>query len=48
MCELYQHEFILSHDKGWNPNPFVEDVQLTVFTSFLRHQVQWSAYVSYN
>jgi hypothetical protein len=40
MCELYQYDFILSHDRGWNPNPFVGDIELRYFASFIKNQLE--------
>lgn len=41
LCELYQHNFLLSPEKIWNPNPYVGDVQLRAFVSYLRNQANW-------
>ena len=47
MCEIYQHEFLLSYDINWDPNPFMGDIQLMAFTSFLNHQIQWGNALSH-
>jgi hypothetical protein len=41
LCELYQHNLLLDFDPKWNPTPFVGDIQLREFTSFVRNHAQW-------
>jgi len=41
LYELYQHNFLLSLNKKWNPNLDVGDVQLRAFVSYLRNQDSW-------
>jgi hypothetical protein len=38
LCEFYLHNLILPHPYNWNPNPYVWDVQLMFFASWLRHE----------
>jgi hypothetical protein len=38
MCEFYLHNIILPHPYKWNPNPYVGDVQMMAFASWLRHE----------
>jgi hypothetical protein len=38
LCEFYLHNLILPHPYNWNPNPYVGDVQLMAFASWLRHE----------
>jgi hypothetical protein len=41
ICELYQHEVIMSHDLKFNPTPYVGYILLQDFVSFMIHQVKW-------
>jgi hypothetical protein len=41
LSELYLFNFVLPNHTCWNPNPFVGDVQLRAFTSFIYSLVQW-------
>lgn len=41
LCELYMHDYILGADQSFNPVPFVGDIQLRDFTSFVTNQVKW-------
>ena len=41
LCELYMHDYILEIDQTFNPVPFVGDIQLRAFTSFVINQVKW-------
>jgi hypothetical protein len=43
LCELYLFNFVIPDHTRWNPNPFVGDVQLRDFTSFIYGWVQWWA-----
>jgi hypothetical protein len=38
LCEFYLDNLIFLHPYNWNPNPYVEDVQLMTFASWLRHE----------
>jgi hypothetical protein len=38
LCEFYLHNLVLPHPYNWNPNPYVGDVQLMAFSSWLRHE----------
>ena len=41
LCELYLHEMACPLDHHSNPVPFLGDVQLSSFSSFVRNNVQW-------
>jgi len=38
MCEFYCPNMVLPHTYKWNPNPYVGDVQIMAFASWLRHE----------
>jgi len=38
LCEFYLHNLIFPHPYNWNHNPYVGDVQLMAFASWLRHE----------
>jgi hypothetical protein len=38
MCELYLHNIFLPDPYKWNSNPYVWDVQIMDFASWLRHE----------
>jgi hypothetical protein len=38
MCDFYLHNIILPHPYKWNPNPYVGDVHMMTFASWLRHK----------
>lgn len=35
LCELYQHDLVVTRYNGWDPNPYVGEVQIGAFTSFM-------------
>jgi hypothetical protein len=37
-CEFYLHNLSLSHPYNWNQNPYVGDVQIMDFASWLRYE----------
>ena len=41
LCELYLHELACPLDRHSNPIPFLGDVQLRDFSSFVSNHVQW-------
>ena len=41
LCELYLHELACPLDCHLNPAPFLGDVQLREFASFVSNHVQW-------
>ena len=47
LCEMYQHDLVLSGKSKWNMNPYVGDVQLRVFTSFMNNQIKWIKAMSF-
>ena len=44
LCELYLHEMACPQDCHSNPIPFVGDVQLRAFASFVSNHAQWERY----
>jgi hypothetical protein len=38
LCEFYLHNLVLPHPYNWISNPYVGDVQLMAFDSWLRHE----------
>jgi len=41
LCELYLHEHAFQTDRQFNIVPFVGDVQLRAFTSYVNNHVKW-------
>ena len=41
LCEIYLHELACPLDHHSNPSPFLGDVQLRSFSSFVSNHVQW-------
>jgi len=41
LWELYLHEHACQLDKRFNMTPFVGDIQLRAFTSFVNNQITW-------
>jgi hypothetical protein len=41
LCELYLHEHTCQLEKRFNMTPFVGEIQLRTFTSFVNNQVTW-------
>ena len=41
LCELYLHEMACPLDHHSNPSPYLGDVQLRDFSSFVSNHVQW-------
>ena len=41
LCELYLHEVVCFGDRTLNIYPYVGDIQLRAFTSFVNNQVWW-------
>ena len=41
MCELYMHGFILETKQKFNIRPFLGDIQLRDFVSFMLNQMKW-------
>ena len=41
MCKLYIHGFILEIVQKFNVGPFLEDIQLREFVSFMLNQMKW-------
>ena len=41
MCELYMHGFILEMVHKFNVGPFIRDIQLREFESFMLNQMKW-------
>ena len=41
MCELYMHGFILEMEQKFNVGPFLGDIQLRAFVSFMLNQMKW-------
>ena len=41
LCELYLHEMAFPMDHHSNPVPFLGDVQLRAFASFVSNHAQW-------
>ena len=41
LCELYLHDLACPLDNHSNPSPFLGDVQLRNFSSFVSNHVQW-------
>ena len=41
MCELYMHGFILEMEQKFNVGPFLRDIQLREFASFMLNQMKW-------
>jgi hypothetical protein len=38
LCEFYLHNLILPHPYNWNPNPYLGDVELMPFSSWMRNE----------
>ena len=41
MCELYMHGFILETEQKFNIGPFLRDIQLREFVSYMLNQMKW-------
>lgn len=41
LCEFYLHNFLLDGEMEENPSPFVGDIQLQAFISFVVNQIKW-------
>ena len=41
MCELYMHGFILEMEQKFKVGPFLGDIQLREFVSFMLNQMKW-------
>ena len=41
LCEFYLHNHVLDQETEQNPSPFVGDVQLQEFISFVVNQIKW-------
>ena len=41
MCELYMHGFILETEQKFNVGPFLGDIQLRSFVSFMLNKMKW-------
>ena len=41
MCELYMHVFILEMEQKFNVGPFLGDIQVRAFVSFMLNQMKW-------
>ena len=41
LCELYLHEYICMMDRKFIMTPYVGDIQLHDFASFVQNQVRW-------
>ena len=41
MCEFYMHGFILEMEQKFNVRPFLGDIQLREFVSFMLNQMKW-------
>ena len=41
LCEFYLHEMACPLDLHSNPSPYLGDVQLRAFASFVHNHVQW-------
>ena len=41
LCELYLHEYVCMVDRRFNISPYVGDIQLHAFSSFVQNQVRW-------
>ena len=41
MCEVYMHDYVLGNDQSFNPVPYMGDIQLRAFTSYVVNQVKW-------
>lgn len=37
LCELYMHEYVLYEERNFNLSPYVGDIQLWPFTSFVNN-----------
>ena len=44
VCELYLHEMACPLDHHSNPAPYLGDVQLRAFSTFVSNHVQWGRY----
>ena len=42
LCELYQHDLVLIGFTECDPNPYVGDVHIMTFTSFIDNQLKWN------
>jgi hypothetical protein len=36
MCQIYLHNYVVSKSLGWSPNPYVGDLNLRTFVSWLQ------------
>jgi hypothetical protein len=44
---LCQFDLFLHDETRWNPNPMVGDVQIKLFSSFIRNQIKWKEEMSF-
>ena len=42
LCELYNHDLIVTGYSGLDHNPYVGDVQIRAFASFMQNQIKWN------
>jgi len=47
LCVLYPFNFLLQGNARWDPNPYVGDIQLWLFSSFILNHINWKKSIEF-
>jgi len=47
LCDLYQFDMVMTWHTEWDPNPYVGDVNIRAFTSFMQNKIEWNKSMSF-